>query len=310
MTSVGSPALWIAFTLGVLAILVIDLGVLNRDAKPMTFRKALIAATIFVSLSLAFAGLVYHWFGKDRALEYLTGYVLELSLSVDNLFVILVIMTFFRVPAEHQHRLLFWGILGALVLRAVFIVLGSALVQQFHFVLYVFGAFLVFTGVKLFLHDDEDSVDPEKSFFVRAVRRIIPTIPEFVGGAFIVRRDGRRVATLLLVALVMIEGTDVLFAVDSIPAIFAVTTDPFIVYTSNICAILGLRSLYFLLAGMMDRFRFLKVGLAVVLTFVGVKMLIVDLIKIPIEISLMAIGGVLVISVVASLWFSEPTSKK
>ncbi|MEZ4271235.1 MAG: TerC family protein [Myxococcota bacterium] len=300
METVATPTLWIGFTVLVLVLLALDLGVFHRKAHAVGVREALIWTVIWISLALIFNVGVYYWFGSDRALEFLTGYVIEKALSVDNLFVFLVIFSYFSVPAVLQHRVLFWGILGALIMRAAFILLGAALLQTFHWVIYVFGGFLIITGIKL-LVQRESEVHPERNPMLRVVRRLVPVVTDYRGTHFFVREAGRLHATPLLMVLVVVEATDVVFAVDSIPAIFAVTADPFIVYTSNIFAILGLRALYFALAAVMGRFHYLKVGLALVLAFVGTKMLIADLYKIPIVVSLSVVLGLLTLSVVASL---------
>ena len=298
--SIGTPALWIGFTTFVLVMLALDLGIFHRKAHEVRVKEALGWTAVWVSLALVFNVGVYFWFGSERALEFLTGYVIEKALSVDNIFVFIVVFTAFSVPANLQHRVLFWGILGALVMRAIFIVLGAALLQQFHWVIYIFGAFLVFTGIKL-LVQKSDEIHPEKNPLFRLFRRFVPSVSDYRGGRFTVVEGGKRYATPLLLVLVAIETTDLVFAVDSIPAIFAVTTDPFIVYTSNIFAILGLRALYFALAGMMGKFHYLKVGLSLVLVFVGTKMLIAGVFKIPILVSLGVIVALLAGSVVASL---------
>ena len=304
LESVGTPALWVGFTAFVLVMLVVDLGVFHRKAHQVSLREALGWTAVWIGLALAFNVGVFFWFGSERALEFLTGYLIEKALSVDNLFVFLVIFSYFRVPATLQHRVLFWGVLGALVMRAVFIVSGAALLQRFHWVIYLFGGFLVFTGIKL-LASKESEVHPEHNPVLRLFGRVVRLLPEYWGSAFTVVQAGKRYATALLMVLVVVETTDILFAVDSIPAIFAVTTDPFIVYTSNICAILGLRALYFVLAGMMDKFHYLKVGLGLVLSFVGVKMLLVDLYKVPIAVSLGVVAMLLVGSVAASLLWPQ-----
>jgi tellurite resistance protein TerC len=251
---------------------------------------------------------VYFAWGSEKALEFLTGYVIEKSLSVDNLFVFLMIFQYFNTPSQFQHRVLFWGILGALVLRAIFIATGSALLHNFHWMIYVFGAFLVFTGAKMFLQGDE-KIEPEKNPVVRLFEKWVPISKEYDGQKFFVRRQGKIHATLLMLVLIVVETTDVIFAVDSIPAIFAITDDPFIVYTSNVFAILGLRALYFMLAGVMEMFVYLKVGLSFVLCFVGAKMMLVDIYKIPTGVSLSIIGGVLLLSILAS-WVIEPKKTK
>lgn len=298
--SIGTPALWVGFTLLVLVLLVLDLFVFHRKAHEVRVREAIVWTCVWIGLALLFNVGIYFWFGPERALEFLTGYLIEKALSVDNLFVFLVVFSYFSVPAALQHRVLFWGILGALVMRAVFIVLGAALIHQFHWVTYVFGAFLVLTGIKL-LVQREAEVHPERNPALRLFRRLVPAVEGYRGARFFVKESGRLYATPLFMVLVVVEATDLIFAVDSIPAIFAVTTDEFIVYTSNIFAILGLRALYFALAGMLGRFHYLKVGLALVLGFVGAKMLVAGYYKIPIGLSLMAIITLLAGSVVASL---------
>jgi tellurite resistance protein TerC len=308
VNSIGTPTLWLGFTLFVLVMLALDLGVFHKKAHEVSVREALIWTGVWVSLALVFNLGVYAWFGSQRALEFLTGYVIEKALSVDNIFVFIVVFAVFAVPAKLQHRVLFWGILGALVMRAIFIVLGAALLQRFHWVIYVFGGFLVFTGAKLLLQRD-DEVRPEKNPLFRLFRRFVPSVSDYRGGKFTVVEKGKRYATPLLLVLVAIEATDIVFAVDSIPAIFAVTTDPFIVYTSNIFAILGLRALYFALAGMMGKFHYLKIGLSLVLVFVGVKMLVAGVYKIPILASLLAIVALLGGSILASMLRRAPAEQ-
>ncbi|MBI2059317.1 MAG: TerC family protein [Nitrospirae bacterium] len=305
MESIGTPVFWVGFTISVLVLLILDLGVFHRKAHAVGFREALVWSVAWISLALLFNGWVYHGFGSEKGLEFLTGYLIELSLSVDNLFVFLVIFSYFSVPVSLQHRVLFWGILGAVVTRATFIFAGTALIQSFHAVIYVFGALLMFTGVKL-LAQQEHEVHPERNPVLRLFRRWVPFVENYHGAKFVVSESGRRFATPLLAVLVVVEATDVFFAVDSIPAIFAITTDPFIVYTSNIFAILGLRSLFFLLAGMMGKFRYLRVGLALVLTFVGCKMVLQEVYKLPITISLAVVATLLAGSVAASLLRPPP----
>ncbi|MFZ5472244.1 MAG: TerC family protein [Myxococcota bacterium] len=307
MQTVGSPGLWIGFTLFVLAMLALDLGVFHRSAHKVSFREAAIWSAVWIFLSLVFGAGVYWKFGPAMGLQYLTGYVIEKALSVDNIFVILVIMAFFAVPARFQHKVLFWGILGALVMRAAFIFAGAALLQRFHWVMYVFGAVLVVTAVRLLLQNEEE-VAPDKNPIVKLVKRWVPMVDEYRDGRFFVVENGKRLATPLFLVLVTVEATDVVFAVDSIPAIFAISQDPFIVYTSNIFAILGLRSLFFLLAGVMGKFHLLKYGLAAVLLFVGVKMLIVDWLKVPIGVSLVVVATLIGGAVAASLAW-PPASK-
>jgi tellurite resistance protein TerC len=307
MESIGTPAAWIGFAVFVVVMLALDLGVFHRKAHVITTREALAWTGVWVSLAMIFAAGMFVLAGPQPALEFLTGYVIEEALSVDNIFVFIVIFSAFRVPPAFQHRVLFWGVLGALVLRFVFIVAGAALLERFHFLFYVFGAFLAFTGVKLLLQRDEE-VDPQKNVLLRLFRRLVPTVSDYRGQAFIVVENGKRYATPLLAVLVAIEGTDVVFAADSIPAIFAVTTDPFIVFTSNMFAIFGLRSLYFALAGIMDLFRYLKIGLALVLIFIGAKMLLSGVFHVPILVSLGVIVLLLGGSVVASLLHRRHTA--
>jgi TerC family integral membrane protein len=281
-------------------MLALDLGVFHRKAHVVRFREALTWSVVWVALALGFNALIWTWFGPTKGLEFLTGYLIEKALSVDNIFVFLVIFGYFAVPSAYQHRVLFWGILGALVMRAIFIAAGAALITKFHWIIYLFGALLLLTGVKLFVQRNEH-MQPEKNPVLRLFRRFVPTVAEFHGQRFTVVQAGRRYATPLLAVLVLVEATDLVFAVDSIPAVFAVTKDPFIVYTSNIFAILGLRAMFFLLAGVMDRFLYLKPGLAAVLVFVGAKMMLTDIYKIPIAVSLGVVAGILAVAVVASL---------
>lgn len=300
MESIGTPVLWVGFTVFVLGMLALDLGVFHRDAHQLPVREALGWTAVWISLALLFNLGVYFWFGSERALEFLTGYVIEKALSVDNIFVFLVIFSAYSVPPKFQHLALFWGVLGALVMRAMFVVLGAALLHRFYWVAYLFGAFLVFTGVKLLMQRGGEA-DPRKNPVYRLFRRLIPSTDDYGAGGFTVVDAGRRYATPLLTVIVAIEATDIVFAVDSIPAIFAVTTDPFIVYTSNVFAMLGLRALYFALAGMMEKFHYLKVGLSLVLAAVGAKMLLAGVYKVPIPLSLAVIGTLLAASVAASL---------
>jgi tellurite resistance protein TerC len=292
--------LWIVFNVFVLGMLAIDLGVFHRKAHAVTTREATIWCIVWVSLGLLFNAGIYIWLGPEKGLEFFTGYLIEYSLSVDNIFVFIIILSYFSVSPAHQHRVLFWGILGALIMRGVFIGAGALLLQLFHWVIYVFGAFLVFTGIKMIMNEDT-SVHPEDNPVIKVLRRLMPISSDYEGQRFFVKRDGRWAATPLFVVLLVIESTDLIFAVDSVPAIFAVSQDPFIVYTSNVFAILGLRSLYFLLAGVMGLFVYLRYGLGVVLGFVGVKMILADVYKIPIGLSLAVVAGILTISIVASL---------
>jgi tellurite resistance protein TerC len=291
---------WGAVAALIVAMLLLDLLVFHREAHEVTMREAATSSAMWVALGLAFGAVVWMVWGGDRAGEYYAGYLIEKSLTVDNIFVFALLFSFFAVPAAFQHRLLFWGVLGALVFRGLFIAAGAALLENFHWVIYVFGGFLVWTGVRMARHGDAE-VHPERNPVLRLLRRVMPVTDAYVGTRFFVRRDHRTWATPLFAVLVAIETTDVLFAVDSIPAIFAVTDEPFIVFTSNAFAILGLRALYFLLAGLMDRFVYLKYGLAAILVFVGVKMLLVDVWHIPIALSLAVIAAVLGVSVALSL---------
>jgi tellurite resistance protein TerC len=298
--SIGTPLLWIGFTLFVLVLLAVDLLVFNREEHEVRPREALAWTAGWVSLALLFNFGVYRYFGAQHALEFFTGYLIELSLSVDNLFVFILIFSTFGVPAACQHRVLFWGILGAQVMRAIFILLGSALISSFHWVIYIFGGFLLFTGGKILLgHGTE--IHPERNPVLRLFGKVIPTVKEFHGGRFTVRIDGKLYATALLPVLVVIEVSDLVFAVDSIPAIFGVTLDPFIVYTSNIFAILGLRALFFLLSAAMESFHYLKYGLGLVLLFVGGKMLAGAWYAVSIKFSLAVVVLLLGGSILASL---------
>jgi tellurite resistance protein TerC len=290
---------WILFNLFALGMLVMDLRVFHRPGRTTSFRRALGWSAIYVALAAAFAALLYFWQGHQVALEFVTGYVLELSLSVDNLFIFLIIFNYFAVPDEHQHRVLFWGVLGALVMRGIFIGAGVGLISRFHWVLYIFGGLLIISGIRLLVMG-EHKVDPGKNPLVKALRRFIPVTNEYRGGKFFVRKS-RLYATPLLVVLLVIETTDVLFAVDSIPAVLAVTLNAFIVYTSNVFAILGLRSMYFAVSGLMKVFRFLHYGLALVLILVGLKMLAADYYRVPIAATLGVVAGVLLVSILTSV---------
>ena len=295
-----SLSMWIGFSLFVLLMLALDLGVFHRKAHVVRMKEAVTWSVVWIALAFAFNALVYQWYGEQKALEFLTGYIIEKTLSVDNVFVFVVLFGAFAVPREYQHRVLFWGVLGALVMRAVCIALGAALLQHFHWVIYVFGALLVLTAVKL-LRQKNETLDPSRNPLYRLFANRIPSVPEYDGEKFFTIRNGKRFATPLLLVLIAIEATDLVFAVDSIPAIFAVTNDPFIVYTSNVFAILGLRALYFVLADVVDKFVYIKPALAVILGFVGVKMLLMDVYKIPIGVSLGVIATILAVAVLASL---------
>ena len=298
--TIGSPLLWAGFIAFILAMLAVDLGVFHRTAHEVSLKEAGLWSAVWVALAVVFNIGIYVGFGSQRALEFTTGYLIEKALAVDNIFVFVVIFTTFAVPAIYQHRVLFWGVLGALVMRAVFIFAGGAFLQRFHWAIYVFGALLAITGFKLLLQRNQE-IHPDKNPIVRWIQNVFPMTPQFHGDKFFIVENGRRYGTPLLLALVAVEVTDLIFAVDSIPAIFAVTTDPFIVFTSNIFAILGLRSLYFLLAGIITKFAYLKVGLSFVLIFVGAKMLLLDVYKVPIAASLGIIAGILGLSILVSL---------
>jgi tellurite resistance protein TerC len=291
---------WLIFNIFVLGMLALDLLVFHRKAHAVSLREAFTWSVVWISLALIFNLGIYYLWGSEKAMEFLAGYLIEKSLSVDNIFVFIMIFSYFAVPAMYQHRILFWGILGALIMRAIFIAAGAALLSAFHWIIYIFGGFLIITGIKMFFAGEE-KIEPEKNPAVVLLRRWVPITREFHGQRFFIRIDQRLWATPLFVVLLVVETTDVIFAVDSIPAIFAITLDPFIVYTSNIFAILGLRALYFLLAGILEMFRYLKVGLSFVLCFVGVKMMLVDFYKIPIGVSLGVVAGILAISILASL---------
>jgi len=302
--------LWIGFNVFVLALLAVDLGVFHRTAHVVSIKEAAGWSIAWISLALVFNAGIYSFMGPQAGTEFLTGYLIEKALSVDNIFVFVLIFAYFQVPPKYQHRVLFWGIIGALFMRGGMIFAGAYLIKQFHWIIYVFGAFLVFTGIRMATQKEHD-IEPESNPVVRLVRRFLPITGEYQGQSFFVRqRVGaggalKLAATPLFVVLMLVETTDLIFAVDSIPAIFAVTTDPFLVYTSNVFAILGLRSLYFLMAGVIHKFHFLKLGLSAVLVFVGIKMLLTDLYKVPIGVSLAVIALILVGSVVASLLFPK-----
>jgi len=293
--------LWLIFSVVIAAMLYVDLGVVNRRAHVISIKEALVWSGVWIAVSLLFCLGLSIWQGREPALEFLTGYLIEKSLSVDNLFVFLLIFSYFRVPAQYQHKILFWGIIGALVLRFVFIMAGVALIHRFHWILYLFGVFLIVTGIRLALEKDKE-IHPEHNPVLRAFRRVWPVTDRYhETGQFFIRQAGRRVATPLFVVLLVVETTDVVFAVDSIPAIFAVTLDPFIVYSSNAFAILGLRALYFALAGLLRVFVHLHYGLSAILVFVGIKMLIADAYQIPIGIALGVVAGILALSILASM---------
>jgi tellurite resistance protein TerC len=293
---------WLGFNLFVLVMLALDLGVFHRKSHQVKFKEALIWSALWIALAFGFAVLVLFWLGRQPALEFVTGYVVEESLSVDNLFVFLVLFRYFKVEPEYQHKVLFWGIIGALITRGIFIIAGVQLINRFHWIIYVFGAFLIFKGITMLRAEDKD-IEPEKNFFLRLLRRFIPVTETYEGGKFVVVRNAKRYATPLLIVLLVVEFTDVAFATDSIPAILAITKNAFIVYTSNVFAILGLRSLFFALAGLMDVFHHLHYGLSALLIFIGVKMLASEHYPIPIHIALAVVAGILIASIASSLLF-------
>jgi tellurite resistance protein TerC len=291
--------LWVGFNGFVLAMLALDLGVFHRKAHVVSFRESITWTVVWVGLALLFNGGVWHFYGSQKALEFFTGYLIEKSLSVDNVFVFALLFSYFAVPPKYQHKVLFWGILGALVMRAIMIAAGAALIAKFTWIIYVFGAFLILTGIKMVVKRQEE-IHPERNPVVRWFKKLMPVTADYREDHFFLKEGGRRWATPLFVVLLLVEFSDLIFAVDSIPAIFAVTTDPFIVYTSNVFAILGLRSLYFALAGVMDKFHYLKIGLGVVLSFVGAKMLLAHTAwKIP---TLLSLGVVVLILAVSIVW--------
>ena len=297
--------MWVLFHVIVIGVLALDLGVFHRSSHEVKPKEAGMWTAAWITLALLWCGLIYFTRGGTAGIEFLTGYLIEESLSMDNIFVFVMILSYFQVPKLYQHRVLFWGVIGALVLRATMIGVGAAMVSRFEWILYIFGAFLIYSGIKMAIKDDEE-VDPEHNPLVKMVRKFVPITPNFRGDKFFVFENGKKMATPLLLVLVMIETSDVIFAVDSIPAIFAVTKDPFIVYTSNIFAIMGLRSMYFMLAGVVTKFHLLKYGLAAVLTFVGLKMVYLNDAfggKFPITWSLGFIAGAIGLSIVASLIF-------
>ncbi|HEX5044313.1 MAG TPA: TerC family protein [Candidatus Polarisedimenticolaceae bacterium] len=309
MVTVASPTVWAAFIVVVLALLALDLGVFHRKAHEVRVREATLWSLVWISLSLAFGALIWRSYGRQIGLEFLTGYLIEWSLSVDNVFVWLVLFTSFTVPRQYQHRVLFWGVLGAVVLRGVFVAVGAAALARFEWMLYVFGAMLVITGAKLFWKSEEEP-HIERSRWFRAFARAVPSTRDYRGQALFVRENHRLLATPLFFVLVAVELTDVMFAVDSVPAIFAVTRDPFVVWSSNVCAILGLRSMYFVLERAVGRLQYLRYGLGAVLVFVGVKMLIAHYVHIPTLASLTVVFGLIVGSALLSLWASRREAEK
>jgi tellurite resistance protein TerC len=298
---------WVAFNAFVLLMLALDLGVFHKKLHVVSVKEALTWSGIWIFLALCFNGFIFFVFGETKALEFFTGYVIEKALSVDNIFVFVLIFSFFQIPAIYQHKVLFWGIIGALIMRIIFIFAGIALLEKFHWTIYLFGAILIFTGIKM-LFDKDKKIEPDKNPVIKFFKKIFPTTNDLHGDKFFIKQNQKTLATPLFVVLIMIEITDLIFAVDSIPAILAVTQDHFIVYTSNVFAILGLRSLYFALANIIDRFKYLAVGLAIILVFVGVKMVLIDFFKIPIHYSLLIIFLVLISSVIFSLVKTKKTN--
>jgi len=296
----GHLSAWIGFSVFVLAMLALDLGVFRRKSDEISLKEALGWSAAWIGLALAFNAGIWHWHGGEKALQFFTGYLVELSLSVDNLFVFLLVFGYFRVPVRHRHKALFWGIFGALVMRAVFIAAGIALITRFHWIIYVFGAVLIASGIKMIFQSDKE-IHVERNPVLRLFRRIMDVTPEYEDGWFFVKQQARTLATPLFVVLLLLESTDLVFALDSIPAVLGITSDPFVVFTSNVFAILGLRSMFFAVEGVVRRFRYLHYGLSAVLVFVGSKMLLAGLFKIPTWVSLLLIVSILSVSVVASL---------
>ena len=295
---------WIIFNVFVLVMLALDLGVFHRKTHEVSLKEALTWTFVWVSLALIFNTIIYYWRGQQQALEFFTGYLVEKALSVDNIFVFIMIFTYFQIPSKYHHKVLFWGIIGALIMRVIFIFAGVALIEKFHFTIYIFGALLIYTGYRMFYHNNA-KINPDKNPVIRFFKKFIPVTPDLHEDRFFTKLSGRRYATPLFLVLILIETTDLIFAVDSIPAILAITQDQFIVYTSNVFAILGLRSLYFALAGVVHRFWLLSYGLAIVLIFVGIKMILVDFYKIPIEWSLLFIAAIITGSIFLSLKYKN-----
>jgi tellurite resistance protein TerC len=302
---VADTWLWVAFSVISICALVIDLGIIQRKARAIAPREAAVWSAVWVGIAAVIAAAVFHVHGRQAALEFATGYIIELSLSVDNIFVFVLIFTYFRVPAAYQHRVLFWGIVGAVVLRAAFIFGGIVLLRMFHWLVYPLGAILIWGGIQI-LRSDEVAVDPEQNRLLRLFRRFVPMLKSYDGARFFSRREGRLLATPMMAVLIAVETTDIVFALDSIPAVLAITQVPFLVFSSNICAVLGLRSFYFLFVSLIDRLRFLRYGLAIVLCFVGVKMASSHFLEIPVGISLAIVASLLGASVVASMVIPAP----
>ncbi|MDB5272922.1 MAG: ygjT [Chitinophagaceae bacterium] len=295
---------WFIFNVGVLSLLVLDLVVLNRKNEKVSVKSALWWSAFWIGLAALFNIFIYYWKGKEPALQFLTGYLIEESLSVDNLFVFMLIFNYFKVPSEYQRKVLFWGIIGALFLRAAFILVGVSLINHFHFTIYILGLFLVITGVKMIISQDKE-VNPEKNPIISLVNRFLKVTKTYEGDRFFIKKEGLLFATPLFIVVLVVETTDVIFAADSIPAILAVTTDSFIVYTSNVFALLGLRSLYFALAGLMTLFHYINYGLAVILSFIGIKLLVSDFYQIDMKYALLFVATILILSVVISILFPK-----
>ena len=296
--------LWTGFLVFVFIMLALDLGVFHRKTHEVKISEALIWSAVWISLALIFNYGIFIFMGKEKAIEFLTGYVIEKSLSIDNLFVFIMVFTYFNVEPKYQHKILFWGILGALIMRAIFIFAGVALISMFHWIIYVFGGFLIFTGIKMLFHKDE-KLDPNKNPLVIIFKKFFPVTEQMHGSKFFVKINARTVATPLFIVLLVIEFTDLIFAVDSIPAILAISNDTFIIFTSNVFAILGLRALYFALAGITKYFYYLKYGLSAILVFVGIKMIMAEFYKIPVVYSLLSILGILIISILFSVIYPK-----
>ncbi|MBK6774006.1 MAG: TerC family protein [Ignavibacteria bacterium] len=301
--------LWLGFGLFLAVMLALDLGVFHKNSHVVEFKEAITWSGVWIGLAIIFNVGVFYFAGEVKGLEFLTGYLIEKSLSIDNVFIIALIFTYFNVPREYQHRVLFWGVIGALIMRAVLIAVGAVLITKFTWIIYIFGAFLIFTGIKMYFQKDH-KIDPDKNPLVKLSKKLIPVTDQYNKEKFFVVKEGKRYATPLFLVLLLVETTDLIFAVDSIPAIFAISKDPFIVFTSNAFAILGLRSLYFALAGVIHKFYYLKAGLSVILVFVGIKMLLIDIYKIPIGISLGFIALVVIISIYASVQKNKSLENK
>ncbi len=300
--------LWLGFSVFVVIMLVLDLFVFHKKSHEVKIKEAIIWSMVWISLALIFNYLVYLWFGSEKAMEFLTAYVIEKSLSVDNLFVFIMVFSYFKIESKYQHKILFWGILGALVMRIIFIFAGIQLINNFHWIIYIFGAFLIYTGIKIPFEKDKE-IEPDKNPLVRLFKKFMPVTNELHGDRFFVKINAKTFATPLFITLIIIEFTDLIFAVDSIPAVLAISGDTFIVYTSNVFAILGLRALYFALAGIVKYFRFLKYGLAAILIFVGTKMIISGFYKFPVSWSLAIIVGILALSVIVSLAITDKSNQ-